>query len=178
MKFVSSFVFASFLALLSPNVSAQGTGDWFFHPAVGVGANTIQGTYFRVGVDAGYFLDENLYAGVGGYYGAGQHPDHDREIGGGPFVGYVYPVVQFLSLQLREDILYVDERIPELHWANPDYYTHTTAFGLESATYAGAHFTFTRNFGFAVGYRLVVGLSNSDLSRGRSGFTLGFTIGI
>ena len=169
--------FALIFALFSSGLAYAQAGDWFLNPNIGIGTNSVQGTYIRAGLDLGVNIDERLYAGVGGFYGAGQRPEHDREIGGGPFVGYVYPVFDFLSAQLREDVDYVDERNPVLNSGNPDFYTHTTSYGIESATYAGLHFSFTRHFGFSLGYRLVVGLSNSSLADGRSGLVLGFSIG-
>ena len=169
--------FSLALAIFSGSYSYAQTGDWFLNPNIGIGTNSVQGTYIRAGLDLGVNLDERLYAGVGGFYGVGQHPEHDREIGTGPFVGYVYPVFDFLSAHLREDVDYVDVRNPLLNSGHPDFYTHTTSYGIESATYAGLHFSFTRYFGFSVGYRLVMGISNSALADGRSGVVLGFSLG-
>jgi hypothetical protein len=157
---------------------AQSAGSFFFGPNVGVGSNSTQGTFVRVGLDVGMYYDENIYGGIGGYYAMGQRPDDDREIGVGPFIGYVYPMFSFLSGQLREDIDYVDERNPMIQSGTSDTYTYTTSYGMMSSTYAGVHLKFTNNFGFSVGYRLAVGLSNSSLADGRSGFVLGFLIGI
>lgn len=164
------------LLIASPKLHAQ--ESWFFHPGVSVGTNSAQGSYVNFGIDLGVYLDENFYTGVGGFYGAGVRPEHDRAMGGGPFLGYSYRFVSFLSGHLREDIQYVDERVPILNYGNPDYYTHDTIYGIQSATYAGVHFSFTDNFGFSLGYRWVVGISRAELSDGRSGVTFGLTLGI
>ncbi len=161
--------------IVSFQSAAQSAGDFFLSPSVAVGSNSVQGTNVRFGLDLGMHSNEYLYGGVGGFYGVGERPDNDREIGAGPFVGLGYPVLGFLTLQLREDIDYIDERTPV--WVAGTTYTHTSAYGIISATYAGVHITFTRNFGFAVGYRLVAGLSKTSLGDGRSGVALGFTIG-
>ncbi|MGZ3723132.1 MAG: hypothetical protein ACXVA9_09390 [Bdellovibrionales bacterium] len=166
-----------FLLSFSP-AHAEGGGDWFFLPAVGIGYNSVQGSSLRLGADLGFYIDENLYAGIGGYYASGSKPEHDRELGAGPFVGYVYPVVSFLSLQLREDIDYVDQRTPVLKAGSSDEYTHTQDHGVVSETYGGVHISFSRNFGISAGYRAVIGLSKASLATGRSGTVLGLTIGI
>ncbi len=157
---------------------AEGGGDWFFLPSVGIGYNSVQGNSMRLGVDLGVYIDENFYAGIGGYYAAGSKPEHDRELGAGPFVGYAYPVVSFLSLQIREDIDYVDQRTPVLMAGTTDSYTHDQDHGVVSQTYGGVHISFTRNFGISAGYRAVLGLTKSSLATGRSGTVLGMTIGI
>jgi hypothetical protein len=169
-----------FLALASslPALADEENEGFFLLPNAAVGFNSVQGTYFRLGLDVGYRLSANYYFGAGAYYAAGNQPEHDRELGAGPFVGAVYALTRNLSFHLREDIDYVDERNPVLVSTNPDTYTHKNAFGLESATYAGIHFWFTRGFGVSAGYRLVLGLNNSDLADGRSGTVLGLTIGI
>jgi hypothetical protein len=154
------------------------TDSWFFLPSIGVGFNSAQGNSVRAGLDLGVNFDDNFYGGVGAYYAAGAHPDHDREMGVGPFAGYAYPVLSWLSLHLREDIDFVDQRTPILHSGNPDYYTHDQDSGMLSYTYAGIHLSFTRNFGISAGYRVAVGLSKSSLADGRSGTALGLTIGI
>lgn len=154
-------------------MQAQAEG-LYWAPNIGVGFNTVQQTYYRIGLDIGYQLDENIYFGVGAYYAFGDHPSDDREIGGGPFIGYHLPIIEMLSLEFREDIDYVDERNPVL--LDDGTYTYTPAYGLESATYAGVHLQFGRSFGVSGGYRLVVG--NNTLVDGRSGAVLGLTIGI
>jgi|SRR5665213_2855497 len=165
----------SFLCVFS--VAHADDVDWFFTPSVGVVSNSVQGTEVRLGLDLG-LREDNFFGGIGGYYGAGNHPSDDREIGVGPFVGYVYPVFSFMSLQLREDIDYVDQRDPVLVTSNPEVYTHTQEYGMISSTYGGVHFSFTRNFGLSAGYRGVIGLSKASLANGRSGVALGITIGI
>src|ERR1700722_14127644 len=86
------------------SVTAAHAEGVFLTPSVGVGYNSEQDTYYRIGLDLGYWWDENVYFGVGGYYAAGDHPDDDREIGGGPFIGYNIPVFSFFALQFREDV--------------------------------------------------------------------------
>lgn len=144
-------------------------------PTVGVGFNSMQGTVVRIGLEAGYFIDPQLSVGVAGYYAAGENPSHDREIGGGPFVAYAYPLADgFLTAHLREDLDYVDARIP----INPPQYNdHRTDYGVASITSAGLMISFTRNFGISGGYRLAVGLTNSDIAEGRSGPYIGIAIG-
>lgn len=179
MSILKNFSFIFALTLFSLSLAhAETDGRWFFSPTFGVGFNTVQKTYFRAGLDLGMHIDENFYAGVGGYYAAGSHPEHDREIGGGPFAGYVYPLASFIDFELREDVDYVDEYIPVLNTGNPDFYTHTQDYGVISGSYAGVHLSFGRNFGLSVGYRLVVGLSKASLADGRSGTCLGILIGI
>lgn len=169
------FAFAALFLLLANTARAE--SSYFLTPSIGAGYNTSQGSYIRAGLDLGMYIDENLYAGVGGYYGAGQRPEHDREIGGGPFVGYVVPLTSFLSAQLREDMDYVDVREPFVQSRNPDVYNHDNVYGIESSTYAGLQLAFTRNFGISAGYRVVVGLSNSSIASGRSGVSYGLTLG-
>ncbi len=151
-------------------------GDFYLDPNISIGFNSAQGTSVRFGLDLGMRINENFYAGVGGFYAAGENPTHDREIGGGPFLGYVYPLFDFLTLQLREDVDYVDVREPIVVGSLP-VTAHETFYGIESSTSAGVHLSFTRNFGISGGYRMVVGLSNSDIARGRSGTYLGISIG-
>ena len=163
-------------ALALTFVTWQARADIYVLPNLGAGYDAAQGTFYRVGLDVGYTLDQNWYFGWGAYYAAGEHPSDDREIGTGPFVGYNYPILSWLGLNLREDLLYVDEYNPEIY---PDgTYTHEDLYGTESATYAGIHIAFTRNFGISAGYRLVLGISNTALATDRSGTVLGLTIGI
>ena len=149
--------------------------EWFFSPAIGAGTNSAQQTYVSLGADLGVFIDENFSAGVGAYYSFGARPEHDREIGAGPFVGYHYPLLKFLSFNARQSILYVDQRNP-VELSNGSY-THTDEKGVASATYAGVHLNVGDHLGVSVGYRLVVGLSNSALDDGRSGLAFGIGIG-
>ncbi len=166
------------IALTGPaQANAFSYGDFFLNPSVSVGYNSQQGTVMRFGVDAGMHLGNYLHAGVGGFYGAGNHPEHDREIGGGPFVGLAYPVFDFLTLQLREDVDYVDVRLPITTGNPPEVTAHETRYGVESATSAGAHFSFGQSFGISGGYRMVVGLNRSDIAKGRSGPYAGVSIG-
>lgn len=167
----------SLAPVIAPTIVHAESGDWFFYPAVGVGYNSAQGTSFRLGADLGVFVGENTYVGVGGYYSSGSKPDHDRELGAGPFVGYTYPITSFLSVTVREDIDYVDQRTPVLIAGTNDTYTHTEDHGIVSQTYGGVHISFTRNVGVSAGYRAVLGLSKSSLATGRSGTVLGLNIG-
>src|SRR5437762_1646841 len=96
----------------------------FISPGVSIGYNSVQGTNYHFGLDVGYRLSEYYYFGVGAFYGFGEHPDVDREIGGGPFVGAGYWVTSFFSLNAREDIDYVDQRNPILNYGPPSYYTY------------------------------------------------------
>lgn len=176
MKEGSRFFFRLvFICMLGAPTLSHAETNWFFSPAIGFGTNSAQKVYFRLGADIGLYLDENLYAGVGGYYAAGSHPEHDREIGGGPFVGYSYPVTPFLIAGLRQDILYVDQYNPEE--LSNGLYTHSREDGVASSTYAGLHLRLGDHLGFSVGYRLVVGLTNADLADGRSGPAFGVGIG-
>lgn len=165
-----------FFSLMAPLSALAENGGIFFFPTLAAGTNSAQQTFIRLGLDLGYHIDENLYAGVGGFYSFGNHPTQDREIGVGPFLGYAYPVTSFLSFHLREDIDYMDQYNPILQ--SDGSYTHDQEYGVASTSYAGVHLRFSDNFGLSVGYALVVGLTNSALGTGRSGVTLGATIGI
>lgn len=147
-------------------------GEWFFSPHASVGVNSVQGTYFRLGLDTGLHFTETLHGGVGGYYAFGEKPQYDREIGAGPFVAYVLPLADFLLFSLREDIHYLDARIP----VGNDAYVKET--GVISGTSAAVHIFFTPNFVLRGGYRYVLALSNSALDNGRSGPIFGFGFGI
>jgi hypothetical protein len=164
----------SLLFILAAGLSAH--AEFYVSPNIAVGYNTVQDTYYHLGVDLGYFWDENIYFGLGGYYAFGDHPTDDREYGVGPFIGYHYPFLEILSLELREDVDYVSERNPYVVQENPEVYSYTSASGVEFATYVGLHISFTRHFGISGGYRFVVGPSN--LVNGRSGTVLGLTLGL
>ncbi len=155
---------------------AYTTGDFIFDPHFAVGFNSAQGTHLMGGLDVGYALTEQMAAGVHGYYSAGEHPKDDREMGAGPFLAFTQPVTSFLLGHVRQEINYVDLYRPTS--VNGTVNGHTPETGTTSVTTAGIHIFFTPNFGFAVGYRLVLALSNSDLDDGRSGVYLGFSIGI
>ena len=149
--------------------------DWFFDPHIAVGYNPAQGTNYRLGADIGVHLDENFRVGVGGYYSAGERPRHDREIGAGPFVGYVQPVTTFLMFSARQEIDYVDQRYP--YKIGQDWF-HDEEYGVISATTGAVHIYFTPNFVVSGGYRLVIALNNSRLDDDRSGAFFGFGFGI
>jgi hypothetical protein len=175
MRILSQLSILGIAVLIGWQAQALSVGDLFIDPSVGVGFNSAQGTVIRLGLDVGARIDENYYAGVGGYYATGDYPAHDREIGGGPFLGYRLPVTSFLTLHLREDLDYVDVRVPR----GPTPYTqHETFYGLESATTAGVHISVTPNLGVSAGYRLAIGISNSDIAKDRSGVIFGLSIGI
>lgn len=160
-----------------PRAHAYAIGDAYIDPNVGVGFNSSQGTVIRLGLDLGYHFTENIYGGVGAYYAAGDHPTHDREIGGGPFVGYVQPLLSFLSAHIREEINYVDVRVPILVGSPATYSAHENEYGIESATTLGVSVSFSQNFGLFAGYRIAIGLTNSDIADGRSGPAFGLSIG-
>lgn len=167
------------LFIFSLKVHAAAPGDWFFDPHASVGFNTIQGTHFRLGLDGGLYYSENIRLGVGAYYTAGEKPQYDREIGAGPFVGYVMPLTSFLVFSAREDVDYVDARYPikvTTSGLTEDSYVKET--GVISATSAGLHIFFTPNFVVSGGYRLVLAIDNSALDDGRSATFLGFAFGI
>lgn len=175
MRLIFSFIL--FLSCL--NAQAAAPGDWFFDPQASVGFNTIQGTHFRLGVDGGFYLDENIRVGVGAYYAAGEKPQYDREIGAGPFVGYVLPLTSFLVLSAREDIDYVDARYPvTVTTANGQEDSYVKETGVISATSAALHIFLTPNFVVSGGYRYVLALNNDSLDDGRSATFLGFAFGI
>lgn len=167
------------LIFFCQSVVAYSPGDFYFDPHLAIGINPAQGTHYMLGADLGYGWDENLAFGVGGYFSFGEQPEHDREIGGGPFVSYVYPVASFLVASLRQEINYLDLFDPiKSETPTGTTYSHNRETGLASISRAGIHLSFTENFGLALGYRLVIGLTNNNLDNGRSGAYLGFSIGI
>jgi len=158
--------------------TAHANESLFFNPMIGVGFNEAQGTVYRIGLEAGVFLDPFLAVGIGGYYGAGKNPTHDREIGGGPFASYSLPLIPpVLTAHLRQEINYVDVRIPQLIGTPPEYNDHRTEHGVASVTSVGLHIAFTQNFGVSGGYRLTLALTNSDIAKDRSGPYAGISIG-
>ncbi|MGE0528632.1 MAG: hypothetical protein AB7G93_09230 [Bdellovibrionales bacterium] len=155
-------------------------GGFFLDPRVAVGFNTSQGTHFIAGLDVGLGLSETLAAGVGGYYSAGERPQHDREYGVGPFLSYVQPLTSFLLAAVRQELNHVNLRDPVkvTEADGSTSYTHNEEDGLASVTTVGLHLFFTPNMGLSAGYRFVLGLSNPDLDDGRSGTFIGLSIGI
>src|SRR5262245_2496416 len=89
----------TFLLAFSSHAFAD-AGDFFLDPYAGVGFNSAQGTAVRIGADLGMYIDDFLAVGIGGFYGAGSNPEHDREAGVGPFVTYNYPLFDFLTANL------------------------------------------------------------------------------
>ncbi len=176
---ISRLILTTMLFTAPATAFAASPGEWFFDPSASVGFNTIQGTHFRLGLDGGFYLDENIRVGVGAYYAAGEKLQHDREMGAGPFVGYVLPLTNFLVFSAREDIDYVDARYPiRVMTPNGEEDSYSKETGVISATSAGLHIFFTPNFLVSGGYRYVLSLSNNALDDGRSATFLGFAFGI
>ena len=143
-----------------------------------VGSNLAQGTYFGVGVDFYTYIEDRWAVGVGSYYTAGQHPTQDREIGAGPFTSYSYPLIEeYLTASAREDLIYLDERNP---FVNPvtNAWDYRSAYGVASITTVALHVMATSHFGLSAGYRLAIGLNNSDLSKDHSGFIFGLAFAL
>jgi hypothetical protein len=123
-------------------------------------------------------VTEQLRAGIGGYFSAGEHPKHDREYGAGPFASYVQPFTSFLVGQLRQEINYVNLHDPvRTQTASGIEYSHIEEEGVASVTSASLHIFFTRNFVLSGGYRAVLALNNSALDDGRSGAFVGLSLG-
>ncbi len=172
-------VLVSLVALGRHQAALAAEGGIYLDPRMAVSFNEAQGTGFHFGLDLGYGMDENWSFGLGAYYSMGEHPEHDREYGFGPFLGYSQPLVDFVVGSVRQEINHVNLRDPiKTTTASGTTYSHNEEDGLASVTTAGLHFIFTPNFGFSAGYRLVLGLTNSDLDNGRSGVFIGFSIGI
>jgi hypothetical protein len=173
---LKTIVFSALFLVLGQVAQAA---DFYIVPGVSVGHNEVQGTHTTFGLDIGVHYDENIDFGVGGYFGAGEHPEHDREMGVGPFASYAYPIAKILTAKIREDISWVDVNIPiETVSASGSTYTHENETGVISSTSLGLHLSFTQNFGISAGYRIVVALANEDLDDDRSGYFFGLTIGI
>lgn len=168
------------LLLSATHAHAYDEGEVFVDPHVAVGYNVAQGTNFLVGLDLGYGITDQLAAGVGAFYSAGQRPEHDRAIGGGPFVAFFQPVASFLTFSVREDIDHIDQRTPVIYTdvGGSERYTHDNEHGVASITSVGIHLHVAETFGISVGYRAYLALSNTDIARNRSGTFLGFSIGI
>jgi hypothetical protein len=164
IKFV---LFTSVFSLLSLPAFA----DWQLQPHGSVGFNSVQGTYVSLGLDETTQLADGVTAGVGGYYASGDDPANDREIGGGPFIGFIYPVSDFLFAGVREDVDYVDAHLPYIR-ANGTR-SYTDEHGVLSATNMGVQMFLTRFLGVSGGYRWVNAVDNSQLDDGRSGFYFG-----
>lgn len=168
----------AFLILLLPATTFAAPGDFYWDPHGAVGYNVAQGTHFMLGVDIGMEITENLRAGIGGYGSFGEHPEHDREYGVGPFATYVQPITSFLVGQLRQEINYVNLHDP-IKTMTPTgvTYSHTEEEGVASVTSASIHIFFTRNFVLSGGYRFVLAISNDALDDDRSGAFVGLSIG-
>jgi hypothetical protein len=165
--------------LLFAGTFAHADADFFFLPRAAVGYNVAQGTYFTVGADVGTYFTENISGGLSAYYAAGEHPGHDREIGGGPFVSYVQPLTSFLMFSAREELDYIDMYIPKKTLTpSGTEWSHQSENGVASSTSVGVHLFLTKHFVISGGYRLMVGLSNSKLGEDRSGTFFGLSFGI
>jgi hypothetical protein len=176
---MNKFIALIFMFVFPLAAGAAEAGDWFFDPHASVGFNTVQGTNFRLGADLGMYVTENIRGGVGGYYAFGEKPQYDREIGAGPFADYVLPLTSFLVLSAREEIDYVDARVPvTVTTVNGPEDSYEKLTGVNSATSVGVHVFFTPNFVVSGGYRAVLALTNSRLDDGRSGTFFGFAFGI
>lgn len=145
--------------------------DWQLTPHASVGFNSVQGTYMAFGLDETTQLAQGLYAGAGIYYASGDDPANDREVGGGPFLGYVYPVNEYVYLNAREDVDYVDAHIPYARTNGTRDFQDE--HGVLSATAIGARLFVTRFLGLSGGYRWINSIDNNTLDNGRSGFYFG-----
>lgn len=172
------FLLFSVYQMVSSPVHAAEAG-LYLDPHVAVGFNDAQGTSLLLGLDLGYGWTEKLAFGAGAYYSMGERPEHDREWGIGPFASYHEPILEFLVASVRQEINHVNLRNPvKTVTSSGTTYSHKSEEGIASVTTAGLHVSLTPNLGFSLGYRLVLGLTNSALDDGRSGVYLGFSIGL
>jgi hypothetical protein len=175
--FMRMIISSLFLACLFISSLAQAQeGSLYMRPHIGVGFNSQQGTSLIFGLDIGMALDQNYRFGITGYYSSGDKPELDRETGGGFFGSYSQGITESLIVHARQEIVYMDVRNP----LDPEPTVgrkYETEYGVASATSAGITFYITNNFALSAGYRLVIGLTNSDLGDGRSGPTLGLLFG-
>lgn len=166
------------ILMVSAGVASAAESDsWFFRPSIGVGFNSQQGTSLMFGADLGVAFMERWRAGLTGHYAMGEDPERDREYGGGVFAGYSLPLSSVFVAHGREEIGHLDVRNPidPKPATGPTYESET---GVASTTSFGLTTYFTDNLAVTLGYRLVLGLTNSDLGDGRSGPTIGLLIGI
>ncbi len=169
------------LSLSSYVARAEGSraGVFFLDPHLAMGFNPAQGTHSLVGLDLGYTFTENLAGGLHTYYSFGQTPEHDRDMGLGPFVTYVQPLMSVLTAHARQEVNYVNQRERLTIYSNGQKsYSHIEDTGSASVTSIGLHLQINPNFGVAIGYRLVFSLTNDDIGRKRSGTFVGLTIGL
>src|SRR5437868_5629978 len=122
------------LLLFTSGAFAFEIGSFRLDAHAGAGSNGEQGVYYTLGADFYTFIEDHLAVGVGGYYSAGNHPNWDREIGGGPFASYSYPLLSFLVPSIREDIDYIDERVPILSYYTGQPYDYKSYYGVASIT--------------------------------------------
>jgi hypothetical protein len=160
------------LVLTASTASALEIGAFNLDGHGMIGSNVVQGTYYGLGVDFYTYVEDRLAVGVGGYYTAGEHPTQDREIGVGPFASYSYPILNFLIASAREDFAYLDERNPFINPAT-NAWDYQSSYGMASITTVALHLMLSQHFGVSAGYRLAIGLNNSDLSKDHSGFIFG-----
>lgn len=172
-------VYVGLMLIVSGWMASTAYADWYFDPHAAVGFNSSQGTHLMLGADLGMDYNDQIKGGVGAYFSAGEHPEHDREFGVGPFVTYVQPMTSFLLGQVRQEINYVNlhDPIKSTNASGQVSYTHNEEQGFASVTSASVHLFFTKNFVLSAGYRLVIGLTNGHLDDGRSGTFLGLAIG-
>lgn len=151
--------------------------SWYIRPSAAVGFNSSQGTFVSLGLDLGLVLTENWRTGLTGHYSSGDEPRRDREYGGGAFFSYAQKIGELFVGHVREEVVYVDLRNPitPANENDPDYENET---GIASSTTAGVTMFISDNVSISGGYRLTLGLTNSDLGKGRSGPVIGILIGI
>ncbi|MGE0762554.1 MAG: hypothetical protein AB7N80_04685 [Bdellovibrionales bacterium] len=156
---------------------AQSEDSWYFHPQVGVGFNSQQGTSYVFGLDLGMAANQNWRMGLTGHYAAGDRASRDREYGGGAFVSYAERLGEVFIGHIRQELLYLDVRNPidPEPAAGPNY---ESELGLASATSLGVTVRVGDNIALSGGYRFVAGITNSDLADGRSGPTFGLMVGL
>ncbi len=168
------------IGLLIFGISAHAVpeeGPWFITPFAAIGANSQQGTSIIFGLDAGLKMDENWRVGITSHYGAGNSPEKDREYGAGIFAGYALALSEVFVAHARQEIGYLDVRNP----FDPEPVTgpkYESENGTASTTSVGVTTYFTDHLALSIGYRFVMGLTNSDLGDGRSGPTFGILLGI
>ena len=149
---------------------------WFITPFAAVGVNSQQGTGFILGLDVGLRMDDHWKVGVTGHYAAGNSPEKDREYGAGAFASYAHRLGDMFVAHGRQEIGYLDVRNP----IDPEPLvgsTYESEDGLAATTTLGFTTYFTDHLALSVGYRIVLGLTNSDLGDGRSGPTFGIILG-
>lgn len=144
----------------------------YFRPFAAVGFNSKQGTGFLFGADIGSDWDENWSVGLTFHFSAGDQPNRDLEYGGGAYLGFTQLFSEVFVASAREEVDHLTLRNP-----TPGN-SYETEQGIASITSVGITLLLSERISISAGYRLVLGLTNSDLGNGRSGPTLGLTVGI